>query len=270
MLTAIIAALGALIFNAVSAMATGQQLELSRQAQLTDRYAKAVEQLGSESIDVRLGAIYALERLMHDSPNDQPTIVEVIAAFIRDNVNHRPAPSPTLSPGPSAAPTPTSSSDPRVVLARRPTDLVAAITVLSRRDTRHDARRARVDLSYADLAGLNLTQVNLAGVDLVGARMHGTILSGANLTGTGLLFADLSDARLNNANLTCAALLGADLRNAYLEDANFTRAGLPGADLTGADLEHANLTGADLTDTKLDGTTGTPEPTSTPNPSLRC
>jgi hypothetical protein len=261
-LTAIVAALGALIFNAVSATATGRQIELSRQAQLSDRYARAVEQLGSEAIDVRLGGIYALERLMRDSPGDQPTIVEVLAAFIRDNANHRPAPSPI--------PTPTSSPDPRVILAQRPTDLVAAITVLGRRDTRQDAPHTIVDLSHTDLAGLNLSELNLAHVNPLAARLHGAILSGANLSRASLLFADLTDARLNFANLTCAYVVGADLRAADLSSANLAWAGLTGANLTGANLADANITHTDLTDAKLDGVAGTPRPPTTPDPRYPC
>src|SRR5664280_880926 len=55
---------------------TARTYRLSREGHLTDRYTKAVEQLGSDKIEVRLGGIYALERLMRDSPADQPTIVE--------------------------------------------------------------------------------------------------------------------------------------------------------------------------------------------------
>jgi hypothetical protein len=58
---------------------------ITEQGHITDRYAKAIEQLGSETIDVRLGGIYALERIAHDSPRDQDqaTIVEVLSAFVR-------------------------------------------------------------------------------------------------------------------------------------------------------------------------------------------
>jgi hypothetical protein len=57
-----------------------------------DRYTKAVEQLGWDKIDVRLG-VYALQRLMRDSPTDQPTIMEVLAAYIREH-----APQTDLAP----------------------------------------------------------------------------------------------------------------------------------------------------------------------------
>ena len=52
-LVAGLAALGSL------AMAT-RTYRLTQQGQITDRYTKAIEQLGSEKADVRLGGIYSL------------------------------------------------------------------------------------------------------------------------------------------------------------------------------------------------------------------
>ena len=47
---------------------------------MTDRYTKAIEQLGPDKgLDVRIGGIYALERIARDSPRDHPTIMEVLA-----------------------------------------------------------------------------------------------------------------------------------------------------------------------------------------------
>jgi hypothetical protein len=53
---------------------------LTQQGQITDRYTKAIEQLGSDKLDVRLGGIYALERIATDSQRDHPTVVEVLSA----------------------------------------------------------------------------------------------------------------------------------------------------------------------------------------------
>jgi hypothetical protein len=60
---------GALIY-------TARELSLARQGQVTDRYIKAIEQLGSDKwLDVQIGGIYALERIARDSPRDHPTIM---------------------------------------------------------------------------------------------------------------------------------------------------------------------------------------------------
>jgi len=58
-------AFGALVYTALN-------FRLSREGHVTDWYTKAIEQLGSEHLDVRLGAIYALERIIIDSPRDHP------------------------------------------------------------------------------------------------------------------------------------------------------------------------------------------------------
>jgi hypothetical protein len=246
--TAIIAALGALVFNAVAATANNHQLELSRQGQLTDRYSKAVEQLGNDSTDVRMGGIYALERLMRDSPSDQPTIVEVLAGFVRDSAGKRPA----------VGPAPTSAPDPRLVAAQRPADILAALTVLGRRDTGLDLAGNPIDLSFTNLAGLNLSSVNLSGVKLLGAHLEGTRLVQAKLTGANLAAADLTFSDLAGADLTCSEFFAANLTHANMPDANLTNAHLSGAKLTGANLEGATTTGATIDDTGMAVTTGAP------------
>ena len=72
---------------------------LSRDGQVTDRYAKAIEQLGSEKLDVRIGGICALERVARDSARDHPAVMEMLAAFIREH-SHEPWPPPGLAAGP--------------------------------------------------------------------------------------------------------------------------------------------------------------------------
>lgn len=50
----------------------------------TERFAKAVEQLGNERIEVNLGGIYSLERLAKDSSRDYGTVIEVLTAYVRE------------------------------------------------------------------------------------------------------------------------------------------------------------------------------------------
>jgi len=50
---------------------------------LTELYTKAVEQLGAEKAPVRLGGLYALERLAQDNATQRQTIVNVLCAYLR-------------------------------------------------------------------------------------------------------------------------------------------------------------------------------------------
>jgi hypothetical protein len=77
--------LGAGVLVAGALLFTARNFTLSREGQVTDRYTKAIEQLGSEKLDVRIGGIYALERVARDSPRDHPTVMEVLAAFVREH-----------------------------------------------------------------------------------------------------------------------------------------------------------------------------------------
>src|SRR6185312_13739727 len=55
-------AAGALVFTALNFNLSRRTFELTEQGQVTDRFTKAIEQLGSDKLDVRIGGIYALER----------------------------------------------------------------------------------------------------------------------------------------------------------------------------------------------------------------
>jgi hypothetical protein len=226
--------------------AAQRTVELTEQGQVTDRYAKAIEQLGSGQLEVRIGGIYALERIARDSPRDHPTIMEVLAAFIREHSREQ---WPPAEPGAEPA-----------ARTTRP-DVQAAATVIGRRSVGYDsqpidlraASLARADLTGADLTGadlngVDLTRANLADVNLAGANLFVADLTRANLLGVDLTRANLLGAYLHSANLTGADLTGASLFGASLVGANLT-----GADLTGVNLTRADLTRADLTETDLTG-----------------
>ena len=216
------------------------QRRITEQGQITDRYGRAIEQIGNDALDVRVGGIFALERVMRDSPPDQSTIVEVLTAFVRVH-----------SAGRVTPPTPKSVGAERLMPAA-PADIQAALTVIGRRDPRHDGKR-RIDLSYANLYGADLSDANLAGAELEGADLTGATMYRADLTRAHLLAANLSFASCRWANFTDAGMVNSVLVNAFLYDANLTGADMAFADLTQAFLSGATLTGADLSNAKLAG-----------------
>jgi len=107
------------------------------------------------------------------------------------------------------------------------------------------------DLAGEDLSGINLQDAELSGIDLRGANLRGANLIATILTGADLSSADLREADLTAVWLVSAQLSNADLRGANLMGGIFVRADLRGADLTGADLTgtvfiEADLSGVDL------------------------
>jgi hypothetical protein len=68
-----------------------ETFDLSREGQITDRFTKAIEQLGTlddqdrKKLEVRLGGIYALERIARDSERDHDVIMEVLTSYVREH-----------------------------------------------------------------------------------------------------------------------------------------------------------------------------------------
>lgn len=216
-------AVGALVFTGLSLQATREQLDIAQTEQITERFTRAVEHLGDDkTMDVRLGAVFALERIARDSVADRAAIGQLLAAFVR---RKRPLPGPCTQG-----------------LGRNEADVEVALRVVS-----------TGQLAIAP----DLSTTCLSGADLSAARLRCAVLEGTNLTGS----TDLSGADLRRANLTDARLdgaepdsVGASLNKANLEGAKLTFANLSNAFLLGANLRGANLAGATLTGARLQDT----------------
>ena len=59
-----------------------KQIDLMQSGQITDRFMRAIEHLGSSSSQVRIGGIFALERIARESPPDRPHIVSLTEGVI--------------------------------------------------------------------------------------------------------------------------------------------------------------------------------------------
>lgn len=173
------------------AIFTGLGYQLSRSGQITDRFTKAIEQLADEgkSPVLRLGGIYALERIARDSRRDHPRIMEVLTAYIR-----------------TTAPLLKDEEPPEL-----PTDEVqAALAVIKRRNDSFDEHR------------LNLRSTALRGAKLPDADLRGAIFSGTDLRGADLCGANLGkrqfgkDKKEEHAELDGADIAFADFKRAII------------------------------------------------------
>jgi hypothetical protein len=235
----------------VGVVATWRQVQVSREGQITERFARAIDHLGSDSGDVRLGGVYTLERIAKDSPADRRTVHAVLRAFVH---NH----APWLVGAPKGPEHPSPRVDQQLPwLQHRLPDVQAAMTVLGRRlpsRDRLDLYLSRVDLRRAYLSDAWLAGTEMRHANLARAWMRRVHLEHSDLGHTDLREARMEGARLTGANLSHTYLQGAQLIGADLRGANLQGARLEGADLTGAHLE-----GADLTAATFDATTMWPE-----------
>jgi Pentapeptide repeats (8 copies) len=228
--------------------AAQDQLTIAQESQLTQRFAQAVDQLGSEQIVVRIGGIYALERVARNSPADAGAVAELLCSYIRQHAPRVPdgaASSAANNAASSAANNAThgaSSGDVHVseYFEVRSADVRTALFVLKKGTIRPEGDEP-LRLLGTDLRRIGLDNARLAGADLEGADLGWVWLRGACLDGADLHNADLRDAHLDGASLVGAELVGAQLQGAHLE----------GASLLGADLDRARLAGATADDATI-------------------
>ena len=126
-------------------VATEENVSVAQEGQVTERFTRAIAQLGDDKMAIRLGGIYALERLAKDSEKDHGPIMEVLTAYVREKAtNHGKYVE-------EAAEKPT-------------TDIQAILTVIGRRKATDIKRFDDIlDLSHTRLVGANLTLANLSG-----------------------------------------------------------------------------------------------------------
>lgn len=235
---------------------------LTRRGQVTDRFTKALERLGSPDVYVRTGGVLALEQIVEDAPEQATHAAQILNSFLRDRAPRRAKPPPGRKGRASAARraarrwiSPPASAP---VLPDVPhADVEAALTALTRPESRRHVDQAqRIDLSYLHLVRARLIQARLDKAELSRADLTGALLFEADLTNATLYGADLSGASFLQARLGRAMLGGTNLTGTDFTEARLCGATFGGANLTGADLFEADLTDADLSGADLSGANG--------------
>ena len=219
------------------------QTKADQQRRITDTFSKAVEQLASDKMEVRLGGIYTLERLAGEAPatpngadrtakegsGPAPdlywTVLENLTAFVRERTQRTEVERALKPPGKRIAerayslwenagqPDGRSEEFWREAVDQETqgeppaTDIAAVLTVIRGRSEEHRAEETK------DWRVIDFRQV-------------------------GLRRANLREAHLERADLREAHLEGADLYGAHLKHANLDRAHFERAQLGGAHLQH--------------------------------
>ena len=209
------------------ASALEKQVATAQLGQITERFTRAIDQLGAVRPDnavapeIRAGGIRSLERIAGESEDDFWPILDILSAYLR-----------------SASRTP--DRDDWLVFAPRAQEI-----------------RSRMDVAFTIEAITRLwpteRTANHRPLNLVGAFVPRVMLAGKHLQGADLTRAHLKEADLGGSNLEDTRLDGANIEGAILQRANLRAASLAGTFLGGANLSFANLQGAFLQGADLDG-----------------
>ena len=221
-----------------------RQSVTAQQGLLNERYQQGAEMLGSNVLAVRLGGIYALQRLAKEHPQQYHIqIMQLLCAFVRHPTEHE-----------------------EIEISQNlRQDIQAALHAISgchrdQSEIEHN-ENYRLELqnsntSYGILANLDLSRAIFLGANLSYAILIRSDLSGADISQANLCSADLTDSNLNDASIWSSDLTKTNLRGTSLYRANLVGLDLSQCRLNGSILSHAllnnvNMTSADLADSDL-------------------
>ncbi|MHB8103192.1 MAG: pentapeptide repeat-containing protein [Methanosarcina sp.] len=259
--------------------ATEKSLIIAQEGQITERFTRAIDQLGNKKLEVRLGGIYSLERISKESKDDYWPIMEILTAYVRRNSS--------VNVDESSyeycwidAPISTDIQDNEITKKRAPEvkqlslDIQAVLTVLGRRKyTYNNEEFERLNLSKTFLNRLTLSGAHFEGTDFKYSYLQRAFLERIHFENAKFTFAHLEVAELRECNLEGASFENGHFEGAYitksnlknifsrdanLEEVNFVFSNLEGAYLQGANLKkaillHANFGGANLAGANLAG-----------------
>lgn len=282
-----------------------QQTGIARETHYTTLFTKAVEQLGitrevstsntadgaaivsvshtEPNFEVRLGAIYALERIAQDSTRDHCPIMEVLCSYVRNPQNCGvPLARPEEMDGKRVAHWTINATQIRA-------DVQAALNVIGRRSSDRIAHEhklsfkldfSRANLQRAVLSG-DFSEAIWSGANLAGAEIRRCILSKGwldnlaqfddirffetNLVGvntdflfdeiTGMTFqrCSFTDSDLSAAIIFSATFIDCDLSGLSFESCTAIRANFHRCNLSGAIFDEATFENCRIGNCRLEG-----------------
>lgn len=228
--------------------AVEQDVEIAAQNLTIDRLNRAIQQLDSEKVYIRLGGITGLEQIATTQKGEDKRIARILVSFIRTRATD------------AFEKTELKYEEEFDAYRSKRLDVEIAVNALARIASKleeqkqfqwHDDKKYDLcNLENLDLRGLrfegaDLSEFNLAGVNLSGAWLRGTNFTRAHLykmTRTRKMFsAVFFRAFLDHANFTYAYLNGTVFTKAQLVGAKFNNVVMQDVVLDGALINHAHF-----------------------------
>jgi hypothetical protein len=230
---------------------TARNVLAAEQTRWTKTFSDSIGQLGVADADgqpvtsVRVGAIYSLERLSRDSPNDAKIICNVLLQYIQARA--------------TIIEDVTSPNNPKALY---PLDCEAALIVLGeirgRVSIKRDDRLMLVDaflpnlvLTGRRLGGFHFKRVVLSGSRLDGCRSFGLVIEDSTIEGCSFAESNLSAIELNlcrgqGVSFSSAVVRKSRFLSSTLRESDFTYARLVNAELADSDFTGSDFSNCDM------------------------
>jgi uncharacterized protein YjbI with pentapeptide repeats len=282
-----------LIVGHWAARAAQAQARIAQETTRNTLFTKAIEQLGAvreektavttrdanglvtssteqsafrSNTEVRLGAIYALEKLARDDLDMHWPIMETLCAYVRENagVANHPSDEAIAVFSDDYFSLDSNQQEIRDRFKRdcgRPSvDVQASISVIGRRTSsqkdyetrrREDPNTNVKNAWRLDLRSCNLSNINFSGLDFNEALFNDSSLNFCNfekssLNNSSFISASAIETRYNNTIIT-----GTRFHGTHLEQAYFGRAKINEASFTSSKMAHAKFLEAEIRESKF-------------------
>lgn len=213
-LVAVLAGSATIFFSSIRVWINERNTRAAEQGLITDRINSAVEGLGAEkivkkdgvettvpNIEVRIGAILALERIAKENSDFHIQIMEILCAYIRNNSK--------------------AEQNSETVPAIR-MDIQLVLEVIGRRglpqrriESEHSSHQYPKGFR-ANLSRSNLSGANLAGLNFRNSIFESSLFIRANVEGANLSNCSLRGSNWSNSNRLHAIFLGSDVRHTLI------------------------------------------------------
>jgi uncharacterized protein YjbI with pentapeptide repeats len=296
-----------LIVGHWAARAAQAQARIAQETTRNTLFTKAIEQLGAvreekttvttkdanglvtssteqsafrPNTEVRLGAIYALEKLARDDLDMHWPIMETLCAYVRENAgvaNHPSDEAIAVFSGDYLS-LDANQQEIRDRFKRdcgRPSvDVQASISVIGRRTSsqKYYETRRREDPNTniknawrLDLRSCNLSNINFSGLDFSEALFNDSSLNfcsfeKSRLNNSSFISASAIETRYNNTIITGTRFHGAHLEQAYfggakINEASFTSSKMAHANFSETEISESKFVWADLMEVQFDRST---------------
>ena len=197
-----------------SSKAAIEQVILTRKGNLTDRFTKSVDLIGSDSTSTVVGGVFALEQIAQEEPEIYHNVImEILTGFIREQAHFS---YKELQTEVKEAGSGKDYQEPKA-------DIQAALTVIGRRNNIDLENGKRWYLWRTNLRSMNFTDgnfdnFNFYSCNLINAKMNGTSLKGTILISAVLIEARLIGAILDATILQDTIFSHADFHNATIKN----------------------------------------------------
>ena len=225
-LLGVLVAASTIPFGLIKVWMSERSTNAAEQGLITDRISQAIAGLGADktvkvtgsdgtstegtepNLEVRIGSIYALERIAQDSDRDHIQVMQILCTYIRTN-----APWEYAKQAEQAA-----DEFPR-------NDIQTALSVIGRR-SKDKINLERAKNYQLDLRLANLKRADMRDGDFAHALFNVSLLERASI---------------QRADMTAAILTFANLQNARLSNATFDKASARKADFSGSDITQTQI-----------------------------